>query len=77
MARTVERAAKRKSLSVSELTRRALRAYLGVSKDQPKKIPFAGLAEGSGDNVAARWDEILAEGWAEHIRKDSGLAGGR
>ena len=61
LALRVARAAQRKSLSVSELARRALEAYLGLPEKGPRRVPFAALFSGGDAGTSERFDEILAE----------------
>ncbi len=76
LAQRIEREAKRRSCSVSEVARTAFKAELGIS-DGPRKIGFASLFSSGEADTASRIDELLAETWADDIEKDSGLAGGR
>jgi hypothetical protein len=57
------REARRRSISVSELTRQALLAYLGLGGDAPRKIPFAGIAASGYRHTARDAEEILAAEW--------------
>lgn len=77
VALVLEREARRRRTSVSEVTREALKEHFGLGSDRPRHLPFAGIvASGTGD-TAQRMDEILAEEWASFIEEDSGLAGHR
>lgn len=60
LALAVEREARRRSVSVSQVVREALAASLGVAAEHPREVPFAALG-GSGQRTTARdFEEILA-----------------
>lgn len=59
----VGREARRRGMSVSELTHQALLAYLGLGGDEPRHIPFAGIARSGYRHTARDVEEILAAEW--------------
>ncbi|HEY7061791.1 MAG TPA: CopG family transcriptional regulator [Chloroflexota bacterium] len=63
VAEILGREARRRSVSVSELTRQALLAYLGLGGEEPRKIPFAGIASSGFRHTARDAEEILAAEW--------------
>lgn len=59
----LEREARRRDTSVSEIVRRALAVYFHTDGDEPREIPFANLGA-SGQNSTARDHEaILRTAW--------------
>ena len=69
LAVLLEREARRRGVSVSEVARQALATHFGPSGDQPRKLPFAALGKSGYRHTARDFEEILAEEW--------GRAGGR
>jgi Arc/MetJ-type ribon-helix-helix transcriptional regulator len=63
LAGALEREAHRRRLSVSEVTREALTAHLGLSTDGPRRIPFAALGASGHRTTARDLEEILATEW--------------
>jgi hypothetical protein len=59
----LEREARRNSTTVSDIVRRALVAYLGLSDTQPRHLPFAALGSSGYQNTARDMEEILADEW--------------
>ena len=66
----LERAALRERVSASEIVRRALADHLNVAPGRPRRIPFAALGNSGYSDTSERFDEILAEKWADHIAND-------
>ena len=65
LADAVDRAARRRHVSVSELTRRALVAHLGLAQGERRPVPFANVGS-SGHSTAARdLEELLEEEWKD------------
>jgi Arc/MetJ-type ribon-helix-helix transcriptional regulator len=62
-AELLNREARRRGTSVSEVVREALAAYLGVSSDKPRRLPFADLGNSGYRHTARDVEEILAEEW--------------
>jgi len=65
----LEREAKRRDASVSEVVRLALGEHFGLNGEK-RHVPFAGIARGDGSNVAARMEELLAQEWATDFDRD-------
>lgn len=64
LAGALEREARRRGLSISEVTRRALAAHLGLGDDgQPRPVPFASLGASGHKTTARDAEEILAGEW--------------
>jgi Arc/MetJ-type ribon-helix-helix transcriptional regulator len=60
LARALEREARRRSTSVSEVTRDALAKHFGLTPGEPRELPFAALGH-SGHQTTARDMEDLLE----------------
>ncbi len=57
--------AKRRGITISELTREAIEAHLGV---RPRRhLRGAGAGSSGGGNIAERIEEILAEEWTREV----------
>jgi hypothetical protein len=69
LARAVEREARRRDISTSEVVRIALVAHLGIGEKR-RSLPFANLGSSGRSDTSSRIDEILAERWAPHIDRD-------
>jgi Ribbon-helix-helix protein, copG family len=63
LAAAVEREARRRSLSVSALTREALARHLGLGGDTPRALPFAGLGHSGHPTTGRDMEDLLAEEW--------------
>jgi Arc/MetJ-type ribon-helix-helix transcriptional regulator len=68
LAGMVEREARRRRTSVSQIVRTALESHFEL--DKPRELPFANLYSGGPDD-AANVEEILAKEWAAWIEEDS------
>ena len=64
----LERESQRCGTSMSEITRRALASYFGVS-DGKRKIAFAALGESGHRHTARDMEEILAKEWGNARRR--------
>jgi Arc/MetJ-type ribon-helix-helix transcriptional regulator len=69
VAGIVQRDARRRHTSVSDVVRAALTSYLRL--DQPRNLPFANLYRSGRTNDAERVEEILAAEWADAIYRDA------
>lgn len=67
----LEREARRRNSSQSEVARAALRQHLSIGTGEKREIPFAAVGRSSDHRGAAAMEEILAEEWADHIEEDS------
>ena len=63
VASLLESEARRRDISVSQVMRQALLAYLGVSETPPRSIPFAALGSSGQKHTARDIEEILAAEW--------------
>jgi hypothetical protein len=63
VASLLESEARRRDISVSQVMRQALLAYLGVSETPPRSIPFAALGSSGQRHTARDIEEILAAEW--------------
>jgi Arc/MetJ-type ribon-helix-helix transcriptional regulator len=70
LAVAVEREARRRRVSVSEVARRALAEHLGLDDGARRKLPFVALGRSGHHDTAERIEEILAREWADHIDRD-------
>lgn len=62
LALAVEREARRRDTSVSEVTRAALAAHLGLGGGV-RPLPFANLGRSGTRHTARRLDELIAREW--------------
>jgi hypothetical protein len=63
LAVVLEREARRRAISVSEVARQALIAYLGITPSRPRHLPFASLGNSGHAHTARDYEEILADEW--------------
>jgi Arc/MetJ-type ribon-helix-helix transcriptional regulator len=63
VAESVQREARRRRTSVSDVMREALVAFLGLSGDEPRPIPFDGIFDSGHRNTARDIKKILREEW--------------
>jgi Arc/MetJ-type ribon-helix-helix transcriptional regulator len=63
LAGIVSREAQRRRVSVSELTREALREHLGAQPNEPRALPFAGIGRSGRRHTARDAEDILAREW--------------
>ena len=75
MALLLEREAKRRRTSVSEVARQVWTAHFRPQAAGKRRLPFVGIAASGHTDTAARAEEILAENWPRFIEEDWGLAG--
>ena len=69
LAGIVERDARLRQTSVSEIVRQALNAHYGL--DKPRELPFANLGRSKSGWGAANLDEYLDKYWANDIYPDA------
>jgi Arc/MetJ-type ribon-helix-helix transcriptional regulator len=62
LAKAVEREARRRRSSVSQVTREALAAHLDFA-EQPRQLPFVGLGSSGHRTTARDFEDILASEW--------------
>jgi hypothetical protein len=63
LGRALEREARRRSTSISDLSRRAIGAYLGVDGEEPRRLPFVAVGRSGEGHVARDAEEILDREW--------------
>jgi predicted transcriptional regulator len=63
LAAAVTRAASRRRVSVSQVTREALADYLGLTEVEPRTLPFVALGASGHRTTARDVEEILADEW--------------
>jgi hypothetical protein len=63
LAMILEREARRRHASVSQVTREALAGHFGLESDRPRKLGFAGLGRSGQSNVAGDMEELLEREW--------------
>ena len=64
LAAALEREARRRRVPVSQVTREALAAHLGLAGDEPRTLPFAALGASGHHTTARDLEEILADEWS-------------
>ena len=69
LASALEREARRRRLSVSEVTREALSAHLGLVDGARRRLPFAALGASGHRTTARDLEEILAAEWTRARRR--------
>jgi Arc/MetJ-type ribon-helix-helix transcriptional regulator len=69
LAGALEREARRRRLSVSQVTREALAAHLGLADEEQRKLPFAALGASGHHTTARDLEEILAAEWTRARRR--------
>ncbi len=70
LADLVDREARRRQTSFSEVVRLFIVQGLSGSKEKPREIPWAGLFHDPDMIPAERLDEALAARWADDIDRD-------
>jgi Arc/MetJ-type ribon-helix-helix transcriptional regulator len=70
LAAAVARTADRRRVSVSELTREALAAHLGLAAGKRRKLPFEALGSSGYSTTARDMEEILAAEWRPDFDRD-------
>jgi len=68
----LEREAKRRDASVSEVVRRVLSEHFGMNGNAPSSryAGIIGLFDSGRRDVSERMEELLAETWADDIERD-------
>ena len=68
LAQSLDREARRRDISASELTRQALQAHLGVQPGRPRTVPFAAIGRSGHTSTARDMEKLLEHEWDEHPR---------
>ena len=63
LATAVSREARRRHVSVSEVTREALAAHLGLLDGGTRQLPFAALGSSGHRTTARDFEDVLAAEW--------------
>lgn len=63
LALAVDREARRRRLSVSQIAREALAAHLGLAGEEPRQLPFVALGSSGHRTTARDFEDILAAEW--------------
>jgi len=63
LARVVEAERRRRDISTAELVRLALRSYLGLTGNRPRRVPFAALGRSGRTDTSEKVEEILEREW--------------
>jgi hypothetical protein len=69
LAGALEREARRRHVSVSQVTREALAVHLGLGGEEPRRLPFAALGASGHRRTARELEEILAAEWTRAGRR--------
>lgn len=72
LAELVDREARRRQTSFSEVVRQYIVLGLSGSEEKPREIPWAGLFQDPDMIPAERMDEELAARWADDLARDRG-----
>lgn len=72
LAAMVDREARRRQTSFSEVVRQFLTEGFAGTAKKPREIPWAGLFHDPGMVPAERMDEELAEHWGDDLDRDRG-----
>lgn len=68
LADAAAREARRRHVSVSQVTREALEAHLGLGGGERRRIPFVALGSSGHSSTARDVEEILASEWTRDRR---------
>jgi Arc/MetJ-type ribon-helix-helix transcriptional regulator len=68
LAQALEREARRRSVSASEITRDALSKHLGLTAGEPRELPFAALGRSGHKTTGRDMEELLAQEWDDDAR---------
>jgi len=69
LAGALQREARRRRLSVSQVTREALAAHLGLAGEDPRRLPFAALGASGHRTTARDLEDVLAAEWTRARRR--------
>lgn len=72
LADLVDREARRRQTSFSEVVRQYIVLGLSGSEEKPREVPWAGLFQDPDMIPAERMDEELAARWADDLARDRG-----
>ncbi len=63
LAQALDREARRRHSSASEVARTALAQHLGLTQDQPRELPFADLGRSGHRTTARDMEQLLEQEW--------------
>jgi metal-responsive CopG/Arc/MetJ family transcriptional regulator len=63
LAQALDREARRRHSSASEVTRTALAQHLGLVENQPRELPFADLGRSGHRTTARDMEQLLEQEW--------------
>jgi predicted transcriptional regulator len=69
LAGLLTREARRHETSVSEIVRRAVASFLGISSDERRQLPFAALGRSGRRHTARDAERILTAEWGHGRRR--------
>jgi metal-responsive CopG/Arc/MetJ family transcriptional regulator len=69
LAQAVDREARRRRVSVSEITREALQARLRLEPGQTRELPFAALGRSGHATTARDIEKLLEQEWNDDARR--------
>ncbi len=70
LAAAMEREARRRHVSVSEVAREAIAVALGRSNDEPRNLPFFALGASGYTTTAQDMEELLKAEWDPDFDRD-------
>jgi Arc/MetJ-type ribon-helix-helix transcriptional regulator len=68
LAQALQREARRRHASASEVVREALQLHLGLRPGRRRELPFAALGHSGQANTARDMEQLLEQEWREHPR---------
>jgi Arc/MetJ-type ribon-helix-helix transcriptional regulator len=68
LANALDREARRRRTSASEVTREALARHLGMSPDEPRELAFAAVGRSGRHTVARDMERLLEQEWNDLAR---------
>jgi Arc/MetJ-type ribon-helix-helix transcriptional regulator len=68
LAAALQREARRRRLSASEITRAALAKHLGLAAGEPRDVPFAAVGRSGHRTTGRDMEELLAREWSDDAR---------
>ncbi len=70
LAAVLEREARRRQQSASQVTREALAEHLGVNGTEQRRLGLVGIGRSGQSDTGERAEEILAAGWGRDLDRD-------
>ena len=72
LAHALEREARRKDTSASDVVREALTAYLGMTPGVERALPFIGIFESEDHTLSEQIGDFVAARLADHVEREHG-----